>query len=49
MEEGEEGGGGTSMMKTPFKGLRSFPKVLKKYPINDSLVSFILVMINNEL
>ena len=35
-------------MKTPFKGLRSVPKVLKYCPINDGLVSFVLVMINNS-
>ena len=37
------------MMITPLKGLRSFPKLPKKYPINDSLVSFVLVMLNTEL
>ena len=43
------GGGGDLMIKTPFKGLRSVHKVLKNRPFNDILVSFVLVMINNEL
>ena len=45
---GGAGGGGTSTTKTPLKGMRSVPKVINNCPINDSLVSFVLVMINNE-
>ena len=45
---GIPGCGGDSMTKTPYKGLRSVSKVLKHFPINDILVSFVLVMINNE-
>ena len=35
-------------MITPSKGLRGVPKLQKTFPINDSLVSFLLVMLNNE-
>ena len=37
-----------SMMKIPLKGLRSVPKAHNLFPINDILVSFLSVMINNE-
>ena len=34
--------------KTPLKGLRSLPKVQTNFPIDDSLVFIVLVMLNNE-
>ena len=46
-EKGIPGGGVPSIMKTPLKGMRSVPKVLKQCPINYRLVSFVLVLINN--
>ena len=46
---GVPGGGGTSITKTPLKGLKIVPKVLKHFPVNTSLVSLVLIMINNKL
>ena len=45
---GVPGSGGTSLMKTPLKGLRSVPKVKKNGPINDILVYFLLAIIFDE-
>ena len=46
MVRGVPGGVGTSMMITPLKWLRIIPKVQNNFHINDSLGSFVLVMIN---
>ena len=49
---GEGGGygecGGTSMMISILNGLRSVPNVLCSCPLNDSLVSFVIMMLTNE-
>ena len=42
-------GEGHSMMITPLKGLRSVPNVLYIFPIIDSLVSFVMIILTNEL
>ena len=38
----------TSMMITPYNGLISVPTVLCSCPLNDSLVSFVIMMLTNE-
>ena len=58
LKEGEsisygEGGGrrwcrGTSMMIRPEKGLRSVSSVLCSCPLDDSLVSFVIIMLTNK-
>ena len=40
--------GVTSIMIRPKKGLRSVPSVLCICPLNDSLVSFMIIMLTNE-
>ena len=45
---GGPGGGGTSIIKNPLKGLRIFPKIQINGPINYRLVSFVLEMIPGE-
>ena len=47
-KEGDTRGWGNFNYENPLKGLISAHKVLQNFPINDSLVSFVLVMINNE-
>ena len=48
-EKGGRGAGwGTSMMITPQKGLISVPNFLCSCPLNDSLVSFVIIMLTNE-
>ena len=42
------GGGLSSMMITPLKGLRSVPNVLCSCALNDSLVSFVIIVLTNE-
>ena len=48
-KEGGTRGWGELNDEKPLKRLRSVLKFLKHFPINDILVYFVLLMINNEL